>query len=250
MVILQARMTSKRLPGKVMMLLNGEPMIYRQIERILKASTIDKLIVATSVHQSDDVIADFLAEKRIEVFRGHMDDVLSRFIEIGNIINPEIIVRLTADCPLVMPDLIDKMVLKFLDSDLDYLSNTLEPTFPDGLDIEIFKHSALSKLQTFSLSLDEKEHVTIGIYKRKFEFKVENYFSETNLSRQRWTVDYLEDFLFAKAVFNEFKGFESTFTFEELNSFLEKNPDCQSSISPLKRNENLNLQEIGNRYRD
>ena len=139
--ILQARMSSSRLPGKVMMPINGEPMIYRQIERIRQASTIDEVIVATSTDPSDDSLVEFLLDKGIEVFRGSLNDVLSRFSEIQKIIKSTAIIRFTGDCPLVMPELIDRMMAKFYETNVDYLSNTLEPTYPDGLDVEIIRPS-------------------------------------------------------------------------------------------------------------
>jgi spore coat polysaccharide biosynthesis protein SpsF len=239
LAILQARMSSSRLPGKVMMTINGEPMIYRQIQRILQASTIDKLVVATSNHTSDDSLYEFLAEKGIDVFRGSLNDVLSRFIEIEQIVKPTAIIRLTGDCPLVMPNLIDKMVNRFYDLHVDYLSNTLEPTYPDGLDVEIVKVSALGVLLTFNLSEEEKEHVTLGIYSRPLRFSIEGFNHHENLSDCRWTVDYPEDLLFVRRVFNEFKGRESTFTLEDVLFLLERNPQLKSAIPGDRRNEKL-----------
>ena len=213
--ILQARMSSSRLPGKVMMPINGEPMIYRQIERIRQASTIDEIVVATSTDPSDDSLAEFMLEKGIEVFRGSLDDVLSRFSEIQKDKYATAIIRLTGDCPLIMPELIDAMVAKFYEANVDYLSNTLEPRYPDGLDVEVIKPSVFGKLEEFNLSWAEKEHVTLGIYSRPLIFTLENFYGEEDLSQRRWTVDYLEDLVFVRKVFSEFLGRESTFTFKD-----------------------------------
>jgi spore coat polysaccharide biosynthesis protein SpsF len=239
LVILQARMSSSRFPGKVMMPINGEPMIYRQIERIEEASVVDSLIVATSTDSSDDVLAGYLKAKGVQVFRGSLENVLSRFLEIEAQIQPTTIIRLTGDCPLVMPELIDKMVVRFYDSNVDYLSNTLEPTFPDGLDIEILKASALRKLGTFKLSTAEREHVTLGIYRRPLEFSLENYRGHQDLSKNRWTVDYFQDLEFVRQVFINFEGEESKFSFEDTMIFLANNKDIKSAISPDRRNEKL-----------
>lgn len=239
MAILQARMSSTRLPGKVMLSINGKPMIYRQIERIKQASVIDELIVATSTDSSDDPLVEFLETKGIEVFRGSLDDVLSRFLEIERETKPTAIIRLTGDCPLVMPGLIDEMVAQFYVSDVDYLSNTLQPTYPDGLDIEVMRASALHKLVKFELSEAEREHVTLGISSRPSVFKLENFRGKEDLSQKRWTVDYLEDLVFIRQIFSEFEGRESIFTFEDMMWLLDKNPDLGSEISADRRNEQL-----------
>jgi spore coat polysaccharide biosynthesis protein SpsF len=243
--ILQARMSSSRLPGKVLLPINGEPMIYRQIERIRQASTIDKIIVATSTDTSDDSLVEFLTKRGIEVFRGSLDDVLSRFLEIQKEVYATAIIRLTGDCPLVMPELIDKMVAKFYELGVDYLSNTLEPTYPDGLDVEVIEPSILAKLATFDLSRAEREHVTLGIYNRPSLFTLENFSGEKNLSQKRWTVDYLEDLAFVKQVFSEFEGRESLFTLEDMMVLISSNPSLKSAISADRRNEKLGGIEIG-----
>ena len=243
--ILQARMSSSRLPGKVMMPINGEPMIYRQIERIRKASVIDEVIVATSTDPSDDSLVKFLLGRRIKVFRGSLNDVLSRFSEIQKVIKSTSIIRLTGDCPLVMPELIDRMTAKFYEINVDYLSNTLEPTFPDGLDVEIMRPSVFVKLEALDLNDTEREHVTLGIYSRPELFELENYRCDEDLSQRRWTVDYLEDLVFVRRVFNEFMGRESTFTFEDTMLLLANEPDFRSAISADQGYEQLGGKEIG-----
>jgi spore coat polysaccharide biosynthesis protein SpsF len=238
LAILQARMSSSRLPGKVMLKLNGKPMIFHQIERIRQASTVDEVVVATSIDSSDDSLSDFLVENEIRVFRGSLNNVLSRFLEIQQILNPTGVIRLTGDCPLVMPELIDRMVHCFWDSNLDYLSNTLELTFPDGLDVEVFKPSTLEKLAKFDLSEQEKEHVTLGIYTRPSMFTLRNFRGETDLSQHRWTVDYLEDFDFIREIYSAFQGNESTFTMRDVLLLLSKNPKLSSETLPDSRKEN------------
>ncbi len=222
-----------------MMLINGEPMIYRQIERIGQSKAIDRLIVATSIDPSDDKLADFLQLKGISVYRGELDDVLSRFLEIEKATHPSVIVRLTGDCPLVMPELIDEMVAQFYESKLDYLSNTLKLTFPDGLDIEIIRSSVLIKVLALNPSIAEREHVTLGIYRRPGVFKIDNFSNNVDLSQHRWTVDYLEDLIFVRQVFDAFKGREASFNLEDLMQFLSSNPGLKSAISADLRNERL-----------
>ena len=239
LVVLQARMSSSRLPGKVMMKVNDKPMIYWQIQRILRSKRVDSLIVATSVDPSDDALVLFLEENSINVYRGALDDVLSRFIQVSEIYPHDAVIRLTGDCPLVMPELIDQMVGAFYEQDVDYLSNTLEPTFPDGLDIEIIKPGALKNLATYNLEPKEIEHVTYGIYTRAETFKLSNFQDETNRSHERWTVDYQEDLDFVRQVYANFTGREATFTYSDLCDFLKQNPQAISGIEASRRNEQL-----------
>jgi spore coat polysaccharide biosynthesis protein SpsF (cytidylyltransferase family) len=224
LAILQARMSSKRLPGKVMLNLNGEPMVYWQIKRILKSKSVDRLIVAISQEQTDDVLANYLGKIEQEYFRGSLNNVLDRFIKVEKIYKPRAIVRLTGDCPLVMPDLIDLLVDMFYKKKVDYLSNIIALTFPDGLDIEVIKSGVLEKLTTLNLSNSEKEHVTLGIRNNKNLFSMSNYSNDKNLSHYRWTVDTIQDFEFVSKVFEHFKLNEENFTFEELKKFIDDNP--------------------------
>ena len=131
------------------------------------------------------------------------------------------------------------MVARFYSDDVDYLSNTLEPTFPDGLDIEIIRASSLAGLAKFELTDVEREHVTLGIYSRPAEFSCENFRGIQDLSNKRWTVDYLEDLVFIRQVYGVFQGRESIFTLEDVLLFLDSNPKLQSEISADRRNEQL-----------
>ena len=243
LVILQARMSSNRLPGKVMKEINGMPMIYWQIQRILRSKAVDDLIVATSTDVTDDVLAGYLQGISVKVFRGNLNDVLSRYLEASLPYPHGGLIRLTGDCPLVMPDLIDQMVKEFYSLDADYLSNTLKPTYPDGLDIEIIKKGVLNRLVAFSLNQREKEHVTFGIYTRPEIFKCINYENLRDCSSQRWTVDYQEDFDFVQKIFSRFRGQESEFTYEDVNEYLELNPGIESKNSDFQRNEGLRNEE-------
>jgi len=232
-------MSSNRLPGKVLKPINGRPMIYRQINRVLKSTLVEDLLVATSASSSDDELVEFLESENIKVFRGSLDNVLSRFLEITKEVNPTNIIRLTADCPLVMPKLIDEMVVQFEEKLPDYLSNSLVPSFPDGLDIEIISSKAISRLEYLDLSKMELEHVTLGVYNRPEMFRVLNFSTPINRSNMRWTVDYPEDLDFVRSVYSHFKGRESVFEYEEVLEFLCSNPEVVSGISASRRNEAL-----------
>ena len=225
LVILQARMSSKRLPGKVLLMINGEPMIYWQIKRILRAKSITKLVVAISEHPSDNILANYLDEIAQEYIRGPLDNVLERFIQANKLYNPQSIVRITGDCPFVMPEIIDSVVSLFNETKFDYVSNVVDLTFPDGLDVEVFKANVLEKLTNYPLSSVEKEHVTLGILNRKDDFIIGNYSNSKNLSHYRWTVDTAEDFNFVSKIFANFRSSEVAFTFDEIQRFIENNPE-------------------------
>ena len=156
LVIIQARMNSSRLPGKVMKIVNEKPIIHWQILRVQRSKLVDNVIVAISDKQTDDPLDKYLNSLGISVFRGSELDVYNRFKSALEIYPANSVIRLTADCPLVMPDLIDKMIISFNDNKPDYLSNALTPTFPDGLDIEVFSTSAFARLEDFELTSAER----------------------------------------------------------------------------------------------
>lgn len=230
-------MSSNRLPGKVLAVINEQPMIYWQLKRIKKARRVHQIVVATSTSQSDDVLVHFLQKNGFLVERGSLDNVLERFLEIIKKFEEfENIIRLTGDCPLVMPEIIDCMIEDFERSTLDYLSNTLEPTFPDGLDVEIMKSAALQRLAEYQLSNSEREHVTLGFHDQKREFSIGNYFQDSNTSNFRWTVDFEQDLEFVRKIYAEFRGNEDSFDYQELLRLLKGKPELINEISGNLRN--------------
>ena len=236
LLILQARTSSTRLPGKVLAPINGTPMILIQLSRLLRSRKVDNIIVATSHDVSDDKLFEILQKNHIKVFRGSLDNVYERFLEASNLFNCEVIIRITGDCPLVMPEIIDELVEKFKELGVDYLSNTLQPTFPDGLDVEIFSRKALLRLREFELTLDEVEHVTLGIYQRPDVFNIASHENSTDLSNKRWTVDYPEDLAFVRRVFEHFLGREADFGLSDLNELLSMHPELENTKSSSFRN--------------
>jgi len=236
LVILQARMSSSRLPGKVMMPLNGMPMIFWQIQRLMQATSNLELVVATSIHPTDDPLVEYLLSKNLKVHRGALTNVFSRFLEISESQKYHAMIRITGDCPLFMPEILDTMLSVFNESNVDYLSNTLKRSFPDGLDIEIFRKGVIEKLATLSLTHEEMEHVTLGIYSRPNEFSLLNYSNSSDLSDLRWTVDYREDFDFVAKVYSHFAGREVNFRYREVLDYLKINPEVGSNLCLPERN--------------
>ena len=237
--ILQARMSSRRLPGKVLCEINGKPMIYWQLQRIYRAKNVDKVIVATSTDTTDDPLVDFLISEEVLYVRGSLDNVKERFDNVITQFPTESFIRLTGDCPLVMPSLIDDLVDAFHEANVDYLSNTIKPTFPDGLDIEVVKTEAFRKLDNTSLSKAEIEHVTYGLYSRTGQFTTQNFVNSQDLSNLRWTVDYQEDLEFVREIFSYFTGREDSFNLIELLDYLGNNRELKSTIDANRRNESL-----------
>jgi len=198
--IIQARTSSSRLPGKVLEPLNGVPMIVFMLRRVARARKLSHLLVATSVDNSDDVLARVVAEHGFECYRGDLSDVLGRYHAAAKLSAADIIVRLTGDCPLIDADLIDRCISTLLDGNLDYVSNADPPTFPDGLDVEAFTKDALSKAHECTQLPSDREHVTPYIRRTKALFRQANLRSSIDLSALRWTVDHADDLEFVRAL--------------------------------------------------
>jgi spore coat polysaccharide biosynthesis protein SpsF len=237
--ILQARTSSSRLPNKVLEEINGVPMILRQVDRIVRAKKINKLIVATSDHSTDDMLFELLERHGIETFRGPLENVYLRFLEVIESEVGDCFVRLTGDCPLVMPEIIDNLLESFIPENYDYMSNTIEPSFPDGLDVEVFTRTSFLSLRNLSLTDEELEHVTLAFHRNKDVFKLANFRESLDRSNMRWTVDYPEDLEFVRGVYGHFKGQESTFDYDQVLDFLNSKPELASAISASRRNEAL-----------
>lgn len=231
-------MGSTRLPRKVLADLSGKTMIERVVERVTKAQSIDKVIVATTDANEDDELEEFLKKKNIcDVFRGSVDDVLSRFYECAKYNSAEIIVRVTADDPLKDPHIIDKAIhLLNMDPELDYCSNTLEPTYPEGLDIEVIKYKALERAHNEARLVSEREHVTPYIWKQPEIFNVRNFKLDRDLNDWRWTVDRQEDLEFMRNIYKQFSN-NPLVPYQEVIDWLTLNPQILQINSGIPRNE-------------
>jgi len=235
---LQARMSSSRLPGKVLMPLLGKPMICHQIDRIKRSKMIDKLVVATSTHSSDNPLAMQIQDLGVECYRGQLKNVLSRLYGATSKFKPDHVVRLTGDCPLIDPEVIDKTIEHHLQLDLDYTSNILPPSFPDGLDVEIVKFDIFKKINSFAVTKSEMEHVTLYIRNNLHKFKTGNFSSNINLSDKRWTVDNIEDFIFVEKVYEELYSNKRNFSMADVLSFVKLNPEIEKINSHYRTIEN------------
>jgi spore coat polysaccharide biosynthesis protein SpsF len=214
LAILQARMSSSRLPGKVLAPVLGEPMIGRQIERLRRAKRIDKLVVATSTDPSDDLVAAYCSKLGVEVFRGSLNDVLERFAGAAKRYPlAKTLVRLTADCPLTDPELVDRVIDHHLAAGADYTSNTLGTrTYPHGLDVEVVRPRVLQDANEWAHDPYEREHVTPYVYRRPDDYKLAGVSRHESLAKLRWTVDLPEDLAFVREVYAKLYPFNPKFT--------------------------------------
>lgn len=225
--ILQARMSSTRLPGKVLADLAGAPMILRQLERLNRARTIHHLIVATSDDPSDDVLADHLTKAGVEVFRGSMQDVLGRFAGAATSLRHEdLVVRLTADCPLTDPKLIDAMIGKHVASHVHYTATTLPTrTYPKGLDAEVMSVGMLRLVAAEAADPYEREHVTPFIYRRPDRFTLGGLSQDRDEGDVRWTVDRPDDLVFVRAVYEALYREGEHFTSDDIRRLVRQRAD-------------------------
>ena len=239
LAVIQARATSSRLPRKVLKEVNNRAILEWQILRVLETKGVDRVVLATSVEESDDEVARIATKCGIQVIRGSLNNVFSRFVDAINLFNPETVIRVTGDCPLYMPKLCESMLIEFKSRSVDYLSNTLEPSYPDGCDIEILQSKVFQKLESLPLTVEELEHVTLGVYKRPEIFECVNFSNNRDDSAHRWTLDTKEDLDFIRQVYAQFANKESKFSYEDVFNFLNKNPSSARYDDGTMRNSGL-----------
>lgn len=237
--ILQARTASSRLPGKVLVDLEGAPMLWRQIERIRRAKLIDQLTVATSDDPSDDDLAVMLRQRDVAVYRGSLDDVLSRFAGAAAQQPSQHVVRLTGDCPLADPDVIDATIAHHLVSGGDITANAVEPTFPDGLDVEVLRSPILIDAANEAAAKFEREHVTQFFYRRPERFRVIHYKQSRDLSGLRWTVDEPSDLAFVRRVYARLYRSQPDFGMQDVLDLIAREPEIAAMNTQFERNEGL-----------
>lgn len=223
--IIQARMGSTRLPGKILKEVNGKPLLLHQINRLKHSKLIDQLVIATTTEKQDDIIEDFCKKYNVSFFRGSENDVLARYYEASEQFGGETIVRLTSDCPIIDSQIVDKTIKYFLDNNFDYVSNTIERTYPRGLDTEVFSKAALTETYLQANQAREREHVTVYIYTHQDKFKIGSVKEENDYSKFRWTVDTKEDLQLIKNILEYFKDKESDFDLQDAIVAMELNPE-------------------------
>src|SRR5579885_1790289 len=222
--IIQARMGSTRLPGKVLMDLGGETVLGRVVARLRRASKLQEIVVATSSNVNDDCVAEECRRMGVPCFRGDEDDVLGRYLGAAEQFGCKVMVRITADCPLIDPAIVDEVVVAFLERQPDLACNDRPPTFPRGLDVEVFPLGSLRKANEMALEKYQREHVTPVFYERGDIFRVASARAERDYSRYRWTLDTPEDLQLIREVYSNF-GNNDDFSWREVLELMERKPE-------------------------
>ena len=230
-------MGSSRLPGKVLKKIGGRPMLSYEIERLRRAKRANLLVVATSTNAADDPIVDLCTAEGVEVTRGSEHDVLSRYDEAARRFAATVVVRVTADCPLIDPVLIDAAIEEFLSENgtCDYLSNMLEPTWPYGMAVEVFTAAALHEAAREAKDPAEREHVTPFLYWHRDRFRIKSLTRSPDLSRHRWTVDTPEDFEFVSQVLESLYPVRPEFNMDDVLSLLVTRPQLMDINSHVRQ---------------
>lgn len=225
LIIVQARMTSTRLPGKVLLPLAGEPMLTRLVERLRRVRRAHGIVIATTTNASDDPIAALCAQLGLPCHRGSEHDVLSRYADAARLHGADVVVRITSDCPLIDPALIDQVIAVYEQRGSDYVSNMLPPTWPYGMAVEVFSAAALQQAHAEATQAAEREHVTPFIYWHPERYRLRNVASPVDLSQHRWTVDTPEDYELVRGLFETLHPINPEFTQADILALLDAHPD-------------------------
>ena len=223
--LIQARMGSTRLPGKVLCDLAGQPMLARVFNRASQARTLHLVAVATTDRSADDAIVNLCEQQGWCCFRGSEDDVLDRYYRAAEAFQADAVVRITSDCPLIDAEVIDGVVTSFasLHPSCDYVSNCLERTFPRGLDVEVLSLDALRKAWEEDRDPAWREHVTPYVWRNPGRFRLRNFFNSADYSDMRWTVDTVEDLAFVRKIYEHFR--DEPFGWQDVIELLQAHPD-------------------------
>ena len=233
--IVQARMGSTRFPNKVMRPICDVPMIGLLLERLSQARCIDQIVLATSVDPRNEPLTKYVQSQGFDVYQGSEDDVLDRYYQAAKTVGADVVVRITGDCPLIDPGLVDAVITLFLEEGVDYASNTMPPTYPDGLDVGVFTFEALENAWYRATDPHQREHVTPYIRKAGHFTRV-SMTHEEDCSNERWTVDEPEDFVVIRNVFEHFNP-RRDFSWLEVLALQQEQPELFAANRHLTRNE-------------
>lgn len=223
--IIQARVSSTRLPNKVFANIDGEPLLWHVVNRLKQSTYLDDIVIATTDNIADDLIEQWASENKISCFRGSENDVLKRYYDTAKNNNSTTIVRITADDPFKDYEIMDEVINQFILEKADFACNNFPPSYPEGLDVEVFSFSALETAYKNSVSDFEKEHVTQYFYKNSNDFNIISIKNEINLSNLRWTIDTKEDLEMTRKIYNKFTDNKSIFLMKDILKILDENPE-------------------------
>ncbi len=224
---IEARMTSSRLPGKILLPILGKPTLELLIERLSRVRQIDQIVVATTSNRSDDIVEELTHHLGVGCYRGSEDDVLDRVLKAAQSYTADNIVEITGDCPLIDPDVIDHLIDIYLHNSYDYVSNTLKMTYPNGLDAQVFSVKTLAEVNRLTRDPTDHEHVSLYIYEHPERYSLYNL--ESGLPEKYWnmrlTVDTLEDFELIRTIYEELYPHNPAFALQDIISLLERKPE-------------------------
>ena len=235
--IIQARLGSTRLPNKILLDLEGASVLARVIQRVQASTQVDEVVVASTENEEDKALSAICQRNNIEIYYGSENDVLDRFYQVAKRFNMDHIVRITADCPFIDPKIVDAVVSAHIKESVDYTSNTLKETYPDGEDVEIFTFAALEKAWKGAKLKSEREHVTSFIRNKKSSCSMFNVENSEDLSSKRWTLDCPEDYEFIRVIYKNLYEREKIFGIEDILKFLKLHPELEEINSHIMRNE-------------
>ena len=239
-IINQARMTSTRLPKKVMKEVLGKPLLEYQIERLQRVKLADQIVVATTINDTDQLIIDLCDRLSISSYRGSEDDVLARYHGAAIEYQADVVVRVTSDCPVIDPQVIDQVIQFYIDAypKYDYVSNCLGRTYPRGMDTEVFSFKSLDEAFHQATTQPDREHVTpfINLQPNKYNLGQVSYFE--NHSDYRWTVDTLEDFELIKRIIESLYPFKPEFSLQDCLELLSQNPEWKMINQHIEQKQN------------
>lgn len=238
LIICQARMASTRLPGKVLLPLAGRPLLQRFVERVRRSKYGSTAVVATTTDRSDDVIVDLCHQLNIDVMRGHPTDLLDRHYRAAHERNADVVVKIPSDCPLIDPRIIDDVIDAHLQRvpEVDYTSNLHPATYPDGNDVEVMSMHVLHQAWQHATKPFQREHTTPWIWDDNHNVRCQNvsWSNGRDLSMtQRWTIDYSEDYIFIRAIYEALHPSTPTFGMDEILSFLQQHPEVAAINASL-----------------
>lgn len=237
--IVQARMGSTRLPGKVLHRVLDRPLLGHLLDRLRLSRRLETIVVATTTAEIDRPIRTFAEAEGVLTFAGSADDVLDRYYRAAEQFKIDPVVRITADCPLMDPGVLDLVIERFLDRDADYVSNAAPPpvTYPDGMDVEVFSFAALQRAWREAVKPSDREHVTFYLWNHPARFKVKRVDHVPNWAGYRLTVDYPEDLRMVETVIVELLSRDPGAGLEQIVQYLERNPEVKAFNARIARNQ-------------
>lgn len=245
LIICQARYGSTRLPGKVLLNILDKPLLWYVIKRLELVKTPCEIIIATVDSEENNPIIEFAKNMNLKYFAGSEQDILDRYYQAAKKFNGDIIVRITSDCPLSDPQIIDRALEIFLEGDYDYVCNVEPPTYPDGFDVEVFSFSALERVWREEKDIAIREHVTfhirLDIRNNHGNYKTFNFENDKDYNDYRLTVDTKEDFELISIIIKEFHDLWDKFTMEDVIKFIEKHPNLRELNKMYDRDEAVKI---------